>query len=60
VTEASKVVELFEFAALHSLVGFNLFFHPQVKGLERIDDALDLSVPKTCIFEPRTMLVEPL
>jgi hypothetical protein len=41
------------------LVGFNLFFHLQVKGLERIDDALDLSVPKTCFFEPRTMLVEP-
>jgi hypothetical protein len=41
-------------------VGFNLFFHLQVKGLERIDDALDLSVPKTCFFEPRTMLAEPL
>ena len=26
-----------------------------VEGFERIDGAPDLNVPKTCIFEPRTM-----
>jgi hypothetical protein len=31
-----------------------------VEGFERIDYPLDLNVPKTRLFEPRTMLVEPL
>jgi hypothetical protein len=31
-----------------------------VKGFEGIDNALDLKVPKTRFFEPRTMFVEPL
>jgi hypothetical protein len=32
----------------------------QVKEFERIDDALDLNVPKTRLFERRTVLAEPL
>jgi hypothetical protein len=57
---ASKIIELFEFSTPQSLVGLNFFFDLQVKGFEWIDDAFDLNVPKTCFFEPRTMLADPL
>ena len=40
--------------------GMRLVHTQQVEGFERIDDALDLNVPKTCPFEPRMMFVESL